>query len=448
MTWVEEEFETVDLGDKRLNDRLILLAARLSESPTASIPGACSGWAEVQGAYRFLAQEDVGWEDILTPHFACSMRRMAQHQVVLCIQDTTELDFNGQQIEGLGSLTYDAQRGMYLHPTYAVSVDREPLGILDAWMWARPVRDKGGSPEPSIKESQRWTEGYARLAEVAGSLPDTRLVYVADREADIVELMRKAQELGNPLDWLIRSQHNRALPSGEKLWQSVKENAPAGEIQFTLPSRKAKKGQKAQKARIVRQQVRFCSVKVSDGRKGHVDACCVIASEVDAPPGVQPIEWRLLTNRKVEDFDNASELIDWYRARWEIEMFFHVLKTGCRVEALQLSTIDRVERALAIFMVVAWRISHLMRLGRSCPDLDAELFFDREEWQAAYLMMKKPFPKQTPRLNEVVRLVAMVGGFLGRKGDGEPGAKTIWQGLQRVMDCAQGIRWTRENEVV
>ncbi len=117
-------------------------------------------------------------------------------------------------------------------------------------------------------------------------------------------------------------------------------------------------------------------------------------------------------------------------------------------EALQLSTVDRVERALAIFMVVAWRIAHLMRLGRSCPDLDAELLFDREEWQAAYLLMKKPLPRQAPRLNEVVRLVAMVGGFLGRKGDGEPGVKTIWQGLQRVVDCAQGIRWTRENQVV
>ena len=447
MTWAEEEFETVDLGDKRLNNRLILLAARFAASPTASIPGACSGWAEVQGAYRFLDQDDIGWEDILAPHFACSTQRMAQHHVVLCIQDTTELDFNGQQIEGLGPLSYDAQRGMYLHPTYAVSVDREPLGILDAWMWARAVKDGNGGTRPSTKESLRWIEGYARLAELAKSLPDTRLVYIADREADIVELMREAQELGNPIDWLLRSQHNRALPSGEKLWQSVKDVDPVGEIKFTLPSRKARKGQKAQKARTVRQQVRFRSVKVSDGRRGQVDAFCVIASEVDAPPGVQPVEWRLLTNRKVEDFDNASELIDWYRARWEIEMFFHVLKTGCRVEALQLSTVDRLERALAIFMVVAWRIAHLMRLGRTCPDLDAELLFDREEWQTAYILMKLPIPGMSPRLNEVIRLVALVGGFLGRKGDGEPGVKTIWQGLQQVMSGAQVLRWTRQNTV-
>jgi hypothetical protein len=354
------------------------------------------------------------------------------------------LDFNGQQIEGLGPLSYETQRGMFLHPTYAVSIDREPLGILDAWMWARSTKDENGI-RPGIKESLRWIEGYTQLAELAEKLPDTRLVYVADREADIVELMRRAHELGTPVDWLIRSQHNRALPSGDKLWQLVKAGDPVGEIEFTLPAQKGKKGQTAQKARTVRQEVRILLVKLSNGRGGQLDAYCVIASEVDAPPGVQPIEWRLLTNRKVEEFESAAELIDWYRARWEIEIFFHVLKTGCRVETLQLSTIDRVERALAIFMVVAWRIAHLMRLGRTCPDLDAELLFDREEWQAAYILMKRPFPKQTPRLNEVVRLVAMVGGFLGRKGDGEPGVKTLWQGLQRVMDCAHGIRWTREN---
>ena len=110
MTWAEEEFKTADLGDKRLNKRLILLTERLAESPMASIPDACSGWAEVQGAYRFLAQEEIGWEDVMTPHFECSRQRMASHGVVLCIQDTTELDFNGQQIEGLGKI-----RGQYMH---------------------------------------------------------------------------------------------------------------------------------------------------------------------------------------------------------------------------------------------------------------------------------------------------------------------------------------------
>jgi hypothetical protein len=125
-------------------------------------------------------------------------------------------------------------------------------------------------------------------------------------------------------------------------------------------------------------------------------------------------------------------------------MFFHVLKNGCRVEALQLATVQRLERALALFMVVAWRIARLMRLGRTCPDLEAELFFEGAEWKAAFILNKKPLPKTPPRLNEVIRLVAKLGGFLGRKGDGEPGVKTLWQGLQRVMDFAAGLRYAAE----
>ncbi len=143
-----------------------------------------------------------------------------------------------------------------------------------------------------------------------------------------------------------------------------------------------------------------------------------------------------------------AEFIDWYRARWEINLFFHVLKNVCRVEALQLSSLECLERALALFMVVAWLIARLMRLGRTCPELDAELLFDRSEWQAAFLLNKKRLPKKPPHLNEVVRLIARLGGFLGRKADGEPGVKTLWQGLQRVMDFAAGLHYAREAQVL
>lgn len=121
-----------------------------------------------------------------------------------------------------------------------------------------------------------------------------------------------------------------------------------------------------------------------------------------------------------------------------------VLKSGCRIGALQLSTLVRIERALALFLVVGWRIAHLMRLGRTLPDLDAALLLETEEWQAAYILAKKPVPKQCPRLNEVLRLIARLGGFLGRKVDGEPGVKTIWIGLQRVMDFVSCIRFSNE----
>lgn len=125
-------------------------------------------------------------------------------------------------------------------------------------------------------------------------------------------------------------------------------------------------------------------------------------------------------------------------------MLFNVLKNGCKVKELQFGTIDRIERALALYLVAAWRIAHLMRMGRTCPDLGGSLFFDPDEIRAAYLLNKKLAPA-APSLNDVVRMIARVGGFLARKGDGEPGAKTIWEGLRDVHASAHTIKALREN---
>ena len=199
---------------------------RFTAKPTASIPEACDSWSETCAAYRFLANEDVSWEAILAPHWERTRERMQAHPVVLCIQDTTELDFNGQEAEGLGPLNYEARRGMYLHPTYAVTPTREPLGVLDAWMWARAKRGKDGV-RPGQNESARWIEGYERGAEMAATLPGTRLVYVADREAD-----------------------------DETLWEHTCSGTALGEISFTMPARED------QKARAVRQQLLAWQVEI------------------------------------------------------------------------------------------------------------------------------------------------------------------------------------------
>lgn len=170
---------------------------------------------------------------------------------------------------------------------------------------------------------------------------------------------------------------------------------------------------------------------------------CAIAREVGAPVGVKPVEWRLLTNRGVAGFEAVVELIDWYRCRWEIETFFHVLKNGGRVEALQLGRIGQLELALAVYMVVSWRLARLVLLGRTHPDLDASALFTDEEWQGAYILAKKPIPLTAPTIREVIRQIAVLGGFLGRKGDGEPGVKTLWLGLQRLRDFVVGVEYMR-----
>ena len=435
-TWATEEFAGAKLGDGRLNLRLIKLAGRFADQPTASIPGTCPDEAETQGVYRFFDQasdgkRSLGWQDILDPHIAQTEARMRQPPAVLCLQDSTELDFNGQGINGLGPRFYEAQRGLSLHPTDVVTPEREPLGITDAGRWARELKEADGT-RPGIRESLRWTEGDERTAEMAPTLPDTRLVYVANREADIVELMQRAHALGSPADWLIRSKHHRCLPDGGKRWAAVLAGAPLGEIEFRMASRHG------QAARRVRQQLFARPVSLTDGQGGRLSVTCLMAKETGVPDGVKPVEWRLLTHRAAQTLDGLVELIEGYRCRWAIEIFFNELKNGCRVEALPLGSVGKIERALAVYMVVSWRLARLLRLGRTHPDLAATALFTDEEWKSAYILAKKPVPKTTPTLREVIRRIALLGGFLARKSDGEPGVKTLWLGFQRIRDFVEG----------
>lgn len=468
---LEDEFASVKLGDKRLNQRVISIVEQCANKPTASLPKTFNTNAEVVAAYRFFDNENVTAQKILEPHSACAEQRARTYPVVLAIQDTTELNFNGQEIEGLGSLTYAAQRGMYLHATLLTSPARESLGIYDCWMWARDIRPQITATEPAskaakaskkagrsstaampalsdreastveiesptLRESARWVEGYERVADMAERLGDeTRVVYVADREGDILALMKVAKARNHSADWVIRAKHNRILYEGEKLWDSVAATEPLCGLKFHMNARKGVK------ARPVTQEIQVKQVQLYCG----IMATCLIASEINPPAGAKPVCWRLLTNRAVTTPEDALELIEWYRARWEIEIFFHVFKNGCTVEKMQLDHIEKIEPALAVYLVVAWRIMYLMRMGRTCPNLPADLFFDRDEIRAAYLLRRKKLPPDyRPGINEVLRMIAQMGGFLARKCDGEPGVKTIWQGMQDICVAVSTLQILRE----
>jgi hypothetical protein len=173
-----------------------------------------------------------------------------------------------------------------------------------------------------------------------------------------------------------------------------------------------------------------------------------MAKETGAPDGIKPVEWRRLTHRAAQTLDDLVERIEGYRCRWEIEIFFNVLKNGCRVEALQLGCVGKIERALAVYLVVSWRLARMVRLGRTHPDLVATALFSDEEWKGAYILAKKPVPRTTPTLREVIRQIAMLGGFLARKSDGEPGVKTLWLGFQRIRDFVDGIEHMRSINAV
>jgi len=440
MSALAAELAGISLGDKRLNRRARRLLDKLGDKPTVSIPAACGGWGETRAAYRLFDHAEVTAERVLAPHIACTEARLCEQPRVLCIQDTTELDYTTKKgIAGLGPLNYESRWGLYLHPTLAVTPDRVPLGLLDLYSWAREPGRLGEDKDPNRpledKESVRWVDGFARVNALAERLSETRLTYIADREGDIYDLFVEAPCPDQGADWLVRVQHSeRLLSDGRKLRAALEAAPVLTEIRFDRPAAKGRK------ARTVHQQLKVVRVTLKaparpDRTLVDVTVTALLATEPNPPAGEDALEWVLLTNLPVETPEQASEKLLWYLCRWQVEIYFKVLKSGCRIEELQLETRERLEPALAFYMIIAWRVLYLTMLGRECPEMPCDTVFADEEWKAAYLVtQRKPPPEQPPSLDTMVRMVASLGGFLNRKSDGFPGPKTLWIGLQRIPD--------------
>jgi hypothetical protein len=444
MSALAEELGTIDLGDTRLNRRARRLLQSLGDKPMPSIPAACGGWAETQAAYRLFDNPKVSAAAVLAPHSERTVERMGAHPRVLCIQDTSELDYTGKpSMQGLGPLNLELRQGLYLHPTLALTPDRLCLGLLDADTWTREPGSLGQDKDPNRpleeKESVRWVDGYRRVDELAERLPCTRLTYVADREADIFDLFVEAPCPETAADWLVRGQHNRVLADGRTLRQHLAAAPVLTETTFERPA------SHGVKARVVHQQIKVLRLTLPaprrpDRKLPDVEVTALLATEPHPPAGEQPVEWLLLTNLPVDTPAQALEKLSWYLCRWQIEVFFRILKSGCRIEKLQLEKIERLEPALAFYMIIAWRVLFLTMLGRECPEMPCDVVFDTAEWHAVYIVSERKAPPETPpTLDSMVRRIASLGGFLNRKSDGFPGPQTLWIGLQRAADFVMAM---------
>jgi hypothetical protein len=444
MSALVDELGTIDLGDTRLNRRARRLLHSLGDKPMPSIPAACGGWAETQAAYRLFDNPKVSAAAVLAPHSERTVERMGAHPRVLCIQDTSELDYTGKpSMQGLGPLNLELRQGLYLHPTLALTPDRLCLGLLDADTWTREPGSLGQDKDPNRpleeKESVRWVDGYRRVDELAERLPCTRLTYVADHEADIFDLFVEAPCPETAADWLVRGQHNRVLADGRTLRQHLAAAPVLTETTFERPA------SHGVKARVVHQQIKALRLTLPaprrpDRKLPDVEVTALLATEPHPPAGEQPVEWLLLTNLPVDTPAQALEKLSWYLCRWQIEVFFRILKSGCRIEKLQLEKIERLEPALAFYMIIAWRVLFLTMLGRECPEMPCDVVFDTAEWHAVYIVSERKAPPETPPTQDsMVRRIASLGGFLNRKSDGFPGPQTLWIGLQRAADFVMAM---------
>ena len=446
--WSESEFGAVELGDERLRRRLIQLAADLAHKPAATIPQSCVSAAKIKAAYRFFDHPDMTVEQLLDGHRQCTVERMKDHPVVLAVQDTTTLNYSThQQTEGLGPTNRTAQGawGMLLHSTLAVTPEQVPLGILAAHMWSRDPAQHGGNRQRNSKpmadkESQKWLEGFRATQALAGQLPQTQLVHVADREGDIYELLAAATQAGAP-KLLVRVQHNRqvAQSSHPLLWEHIAQQPAAGVMELSLPRRPGVAARRAQG------EIRFgpVIVKAPTIKAQQPDlhgVWFVEVRETGTPPGPgQPIVWRLLTTVAVATLEQAMERVRWYLVRWQIEVFHRTLKTGCAVESLQLDNRHKLKLAVSLKMIIAWRILALVHCARSQPQAPASALLRPLEIIVLLAVTRLHATAQTLTIREAVRAIAGLAGFLGRKGDGEPGVQTLWHGLQRLHDMTAAV---------
>lgn len=455
-----DEFADADLRDRRRSRRLGKVAEALAKSPAASISAACGGWSETMAAYRLLNCDDFSPDALIAPHRQATVRRCAGQACVAVSQDTTEFDFSHMKgTAGLGPLNEETRRGFYMHSLYAVSEQGLPLGLLDASIMLRDDETFRGAATRKQrpieeKESFRWVAGYLKTLELARRLPACEVFSISDREGDIFEVYQAWQEAGEGprAEWIIRANQDRALVNvvdgdASKLFAALEAAPVLGEIEFDARARKGTKKVKGNRvathrgARTVHQVVRAMKITPRPpGRKGgklkEVSFWAILAEETHPPAGEDPIRWLLLTSKEVTTLEEARRILNLYMRRWDIEVFHRVLKTGCRVERIQLKTGQAVIHAILIYSVIAWRILYLTHLGRQCPDMPCGCMFEEAEWKSACAVVKRKKEAGEPSLSEFMGIVGKLGGHLGRKSDGAPGPQSIWQGLTRIRDFA------------
>lgn len=465
LDWAKNEFATLKCKDVRIRKRFQRVASDFIQHPGASIPNSCKDWAGTKACYRLFDSDDIKVDAILSAHRDAVIQRfeVADENVMLVIQDTTSLNFRSLQcVEGfgpIGSVSGKGNRsdlktpGLFIHGQLVVGGGGVVHGLAGASIYAR--KEKKNEPAGKRnrvaigeKESKRWVEGWREAQRIWEELGGTRTVLsVADREADIYELFAACQqqrrEHGGGAGLLIRSQHDRVLESGAgRMWENEQALPIRATLTVELP--RGKRGIKERQANLA---VRAGRVRLAVpahkkkylGLEDSLEFWALEIKEIDPPPGVEGICWRLVTTEPITGEEDARRLTGWYSLRWQIELLHRVLKSGCRVERRQVRDIDKLKAFIALDLVIAGQLLAMTRQARVTPEASSEQWLEEAEWEALAVHAAgggEP-PEKAPTIREAVGMIAKLGGFLGRKGDGEPGVEVLWRGMAKLQMLAQ-----------
>ncbi len=446
---IEKELEGIDLGDKRLNRRSGSILEALAANPQASINSACEGWGDTLAAYRFFKNNSIEPDQILQPHVEATQRRIKDHSVVLIVQDTTELDFSLHPPDDANCLNKEDRFGLYDHTHLAVTPEQLCLGVVGVEEFDRTPESLGKAKERATlpieqKESLRWLTGYRLASRLAGETPATQIVSVADREADIYDIFMEAEQHPTPADFIIRAKIERCTlerdpDSGPAAYRKVRDEVSDSELRtmrtIELPQTPKRKARQAEL------EIRAIEVVVKPPHARSslpsVTYHVVLVEEVNGPGDGTEVSWLLITSLPIDSVKEILRVIDYYVARWTVEVYFRLLKTGCRVEEIQLETMHRVKNCLAFYRIIAWRVMYLTHLNRECPSLPCDVVFADYEWMSVWkVTTKEEIPDTPPPLSEFMPLLTRLGGYNNRPGEPAPGPQTVWVGIRRMCDFA------------
>lgn len=448
-SWCSKELTSVELGDKRLNRRLLKVASDLLNNADEPIQSACGTWAKAKAAYRLFDNDKVQESALLRAHQSETIKRLeeSKESVIFAIQDTTTVNYTHHpKKKGINKINKNPgfekpSTGFFLHNTLLMTESGLPLGLLEQKIFQHHAGEKVAHKSRPIteKESFRWIESLRSTQSLS---QEKTIVSIGDREADIYELFAEAAEIEVKI--LIRAAKDRILEGEEHetLWSCMKRSPIAGEHTIHIPARHN------QKERFATLEVRYSEITLKPTHRSSkakekilhpIKMQAVWLHESEAPLDMEPLEWMLLTNLPVSSLEDAVRMSRWYALRWQIECYHRILKSGCKIEECRLETYERLQKYIRLKSIIAFRLFWLTMVNRTDPNASSDTILEEHEWKVLCCHIDKTRypPKNPPTIREAVRMIAKLRGFLGRKGDGEPGMTYIWRGWEKLTLLAE-----------
>lgn len=460
-SWIDSEFFDLDFGDKRLDKRFKQISLGVAGKSESNISSSFDSWKDIKACYRFFSNSRVTSDKMMAPHKQRTVARIKKCSRVLLIQDTCVLSYPnrpGTKNLGLCSKHYSSEtpaKGLISHGLLALSDTGLPLGILGQKFVDRKTFKANGRLTKqqyqrlpiAKKESFKWLELIKECSK--RDFGETQTIHVADREGDIYELYRDCLDWGE--NFLVRASHNRAINKNrrreepnERLFERLESARTMGTMTVKVNSKV--QGKKYRKATLSVKYMSFMmppppnrTLNNSDNNLPMIKVTAVTAIENNPPKDEEQLNWVLLTNLPIESVSDAKDKVRLYSMRWNIELLHKIIKSGFKVENAQLRDGENLKKYFVLCSILAWRIFWIARFFKESKEKSCEIVLSEKEWKVLYRKFNKgkPIPTSPPSIGDIYFLIAKLGGFIGRKGDGDPGFVSIWRGWTRFTDLME-----------